>query len=151
MDFVPCLRFFPVTSPPRVWKPEVPGGSLNNLKLVEATTHFAEVGVVHPLEDVFWKLWQCLVWNGEDLGLCFSAPEIIRDDVSYLWVFWKPLIFSLDYHKPEGITIMILNSGESSVFNSWQKYKKDWNFTNKCLLDSNFFWQIKALTPTRGC
>lgn len=35
---------------------EVPGGSLNNLKLVEPTTHFAEVGVVQPLEDVFLEV-----------------------------------------------------------------------------------------------
>ena len=59
--------------------------------------------------------------------LFFSAPEIIREDVSYLWVFWKPLIFSLDildYYKPEGITIMILNSGESSVFQLMTKIQK---------------------------
>ena len=124
---------------------------MNNLKLVEATTHFAEVGVVHPLEDVFWKLWQCLVWNGEDLGLCFSAPEIIRDDVSYLWVFWKPLIFSIDYYKPEGITIMILNSGESSVFQLMTKIQKELDFFQQMPLRFQPFWQIKALTPTRGC
>ena len=50
---------------------EVPGGSLNNLKLVEPTTQFAEVGVVQPLEDVFWKLWECLVWNGDVLAFVF--------------------------------------------------------------------------------
>jgi len=65
-----------------------------------------------------------MVMFSEDLGLLFSAPEIIREDVSYLWVFWKPLIFSLDDYKPEGITIMILNSGESSVFQLMTKIQK---------------------------